>query len=60
MEEKITNAIAWVISCIIKYVLFVGIMKLITMCFSIGFSISIVSGIWLILQLVRLFIGGWI
>ena len=60
MEEKVTDAIDWVITLIIKYVFFVGIMKLITMCFSIGFSISIVTGIWLIIRLVRLFINGQI
>lgn len=32
----------------------IGIIKLITMCFSIGFSLPVATGIWLILCLLKL------
>lgn len=32
----------------------IGIIKLITMCFSVGFSLPVATGIWLILCLLKL------
>lgn len=36
-------AISWAITC--------GIIKLITLCFGIGFSLAVATGIWLVLWL---------
>lgn len=38
----------------LNWVVTIGIIKLITMCFSIGFSLPMATGIWLILCLLKL------
>ena len=38
----------------LNWVVTVGIIKLITMCFSIGFSLPMATGIWLIMYLLKL------
>lgn len=42
-----------IVSIVISWAVIVGIIKLITMCLSIGFSLPVATGIWLILCLVR-------
>lgn len=38
----------------LNWVFTIGIIKLITMCFSVGFSLPVATGIWLILCLLKL------
>ena len=38
----------------LSWVVIIGIIKLITMCFSIGFSLPMATGIWLIMCLLKL------
>lgn len=38
----------------LSWVFTIGIIKLITMCFSVGFSLPVATGIWLILRLLNL------
>ena len=42
-----------IVSIVISWAVIVRIIKLITMCLSIGFSLPVATGIWLILCLVR-------
>lgn len=42
-----------IVSIVISWAVIVGIIKLITMCLSIGFSLPVATGIWLILCLLR-------
>lgn len=37
----------------LSWVFTIGIIKLITMCFSVGFSLPVATGIWLILRLLK-------
>lgn len=42
-----------IVSIVISWAVIVGIIKLITMCLSIGFYLPVATGIWLILCLLR-------
>ena len=42
-----------IVSIVISWAVIVGIIKLITMCLSISFSLPVATGIWLILCLLR-------
>ena len=55
MKRKgLVVALVLIIGYALSWVLIVGTIKLITMCFSIGFSLPIATGIWLILCLLKL------
>ena len=54
MRKGLVIAIGLIVGYAISWAITVGIIKLITMCFSIGFSLPIATGIWLILCLLNL------
>ena len=54
MHKALIVAIAMAIIYAASWLLFVVIAKLIEMCFSIGFSLPMVTGIWLIVCLIKL------
>lgn len=54
MRKGLIVVLAMIIGYAISWAVIVGIIKLITMCFSIGFSLPVATGIWLILCLLKL------
>ena len=54
MNKGLVFIIAMVLGYALSWAVVVGIIKLITMCFSIGFSLPIATGVWLILCLLKL------
>ena len=54
MNKGLAFIIAMVLGYALSWAVVVGIIKLITMCFSIGFSLPIATGVWLILCLLKL------
>jgi hypothetical protein len=54
MRKGLVIIIALIVGYAISWAVIVGIIKLITMCFSIGFSLPVATGIWLILCLLKL------
>ena len=54
MSKILVAVLALVIGYAISWGITVGVIKLITMCFSIGFSLPVATGIWLILCLLKL------
>ena len=54
MSRILVAVLALVVGYAISWAIIVGIIKLITMCFSIGFSLPVVTEIWLILCLLKL------
>lgn len=54
MRKGLIIIIVVVVAYTISWAITVGIIKLITMCFSIGFSLPVATGIWLILCLLKL------
>ena len=54
MRKGLILIIGLVVGYAISWVITVGIIKLIAMCFSIGFSLPVATGIWLILCLLKL------
>ena len=54
MRKGLVIVIGLIVGYAIIWAITVGIIKLITMCFSIGFSLPIATGIWLILCLLNL------
>ena len=54
MRKGLILIIGLIVGYAISWAFTVGIIKLITMCFSIGFSLPIATGIWLILCLLKL------
>lgn len=54
MNKGLVFIIAMVLGYVLSWAVVVGIIKLITMCFSIGFSFPIATGVWLILCLLKL------
>ena len=54
MNKVLVFISAIVLGYAISWAVIVGVIKLITMCFSIGFSLPIATGIWLILCLLKL------
>lgn len=54
MNKGLVFIIAMVLGYALSWAVVVGIIKLITMCFSIGFSLPIATGGWLILCLLKL------
>lgn len=55
MSKILVAVLALVIGYTISWGITVGVIKLITMCFSIGFSLPVATGIWLVLCLLKLF-----
>ena len=53
MVDFLIAVLGLIVSIVISWAVIVGIIKLITMCLSIGFSLPVATGIWLILCLVR-------
>lgn len=52
MKNKVLAvSLVLVIGYALSWVCTVGIVKLITMCFSIGFSLPVATGIWLVLYI---------
>ena len=54
MSKILVVVLTLVIGYAISWGITVGVIKLITMCFSIGFSLPVATGIWLILCLLKL------
>ena len=55
MKHKgVVCALIIVFGYALSWVVTIGIIKLITMCFSVGFSLPVATGIWLILCLLKL------
>ena len=55
MKHKgVVCALIIVFGYALSWVFIIGIIKLITMCFSIGFSLPMATGIWLIMCLLKL------
>lgn len=54
MHKGLVIVISLVAGYAISWAITVGIIKLITMCFSIKFSLPVATGIWLILCLLKL------
>ena len=54
MNKGLFFIIAMVLGYALSWAVVVGIIKFITMCFSIGFSFPIATGVWLILCLLKL------
>ena len=54
MRKGLILIIGLIVGYAISWAFTVGIIKLITMCFSIEFSLSVATGIWLILCLLKL------
>ena len=54
MSRILVAVLALVIGYAISWAITVGVIKLITMCFSIGFFLPVATGIWLILCLLKL------
>ncbi len=54
MSKILVAVLALVIGYAISWGITVGVIKLITMCFSIGFSLPVATGIWLVLCLLKL------
>ena len=55
MKHKgLVTALVLIIGYAISWAITVGIIKLITLCFSIGFSLAVATGIWLIFCLLKL------
>lgn len=54
MSKILVAVLALVIGYTISWGITVGVIKLITMCFSIGFSLPVATGIWLVLCLLKL------
>ena len=54
MRKLLFVVLAMIIAHAMSWAVIVGIIKLITMCFSIGFSLPVATGIWLILYLLNL------
>ena len=55
MKHKgVVFALTIVFGYALSWVFTIGIIKLITMCFSIGFSLPMATGIWLIMCLLKL------
>ena len=46
MSRILVAVLALVIGYAMRWVITVGVIKLITMCFSIGFSLPVATGIW--------------
>ena len=53
MVDFLIAVLGLIVSIVISWAVIVGIIKLITMCLSIGFSLPVATGIWLILCLLR-------
>ena len=53
MVDFLIAVLGLIVEFVINWAVIVGIIKLITMCLSIGFSLPVATGIWLILCLVR-------
>lgn len=53
MRKGLVIVIGLVIGYAISWIITVGIIRLITMCFSIKFSLPVATGIWLILCLLK-------
>lgn len=53
MINLLIAVLGLIVEIVISWAVIVGIIKLITMCLSIGFSLPVATGIWLILCLVR-------
>ena len=53
MVDFIATLIAFVVYCGLSWLVSVGIIKLITLCFGWSFSLLTATGIWLILALAR-------
>ena len=55
MKRKgVVCALIIVLGYALSWVVTIGVIKLITMCFSIGFSLPMATGIWLIMCLLKL------
>lgn len=54
MSKILVAVLALVIGYAISWGITVGVIKLITMCFSIGFSLPVATGIWMVLCLLKL------
>lgn len=54
MRKILVFVVAMAVGYALSWVFCVGIMKLMTMCFSWPFSLSVATGIWLILCLLKL------
>lgn len=53
--REIIAIIVFIVACYsVSWALTVGIIKLITMCFSWDFSLSVATGVWLILCILKL------
>lgn len=55
MKRILAVVLLFIVDYAISWAIVVGIIKLITMCFSIEFSLLFATGIWLILCLLELF-----
>lgn len=53
MIDLLIAVLGLIVEIVISWAVIVGIIKLITMCLSIGFSLPVATGIWLILCLLR-------
>lgn len=53
MGKKITYLLAYIILIGINWGVVCGLVKLITLCFGLGYSLPIATGIWLILILLK-------
>ncbi len=55
MKRKgVVCALLIVFGYALSWAVIIGIIKLITMCFSIGFSLPVATGIWLVLCVLKL------
>lgn len=54
MRKILVFVVAMAVGYALSWALCVGVMKLITMCFSWPFSLPVATGIWLILCLLKL------
>lgn len=54
MNRLLVMVIALIAGYAISWAVIVGVIKLITMCFSLEFSLPVATGIWLILCLLKL------
>lgn len=53
MIDLLIAVLGLIVEIVISWAVIVGIIKLITMCLSISFSLPVATGIWLILCLLR-------
>lgn len=58
MNRLLVMVIALIAGYAISWAVIVGVIKLITMCFSLEFSLPVATGIWLILCLLKLVFHG--